>query len=219
MVNIFVIDDHPLLISGIEAVFKNKEDKIKIVGTATSATEALQKLKRSSAKVIILDLLMPDVNGAELSVIIKRLYKDKKIIAFTGETDTALLYSAFKNGVDAILMKHCGKTEMIETIQSVLRGNRILGKGVPELNMLTGVISSGKRIKLTPTEHQVLNKIATIGNRKDAAENLGLSKNALDFHCKNILKKFNTNNMLSAVKEARQAKLIFSPQKKDYVNI
>jgi DNA-binding NarL/FixJ family response regulator len=210
MINIFVIDDHPLLINGIEAVFENKEDKIKIVGTATSAKEALQKLKRSSAKVILLDLLMPEVSGAELCVSIKRIYNDKKIIAFTGETDTALLYSALKNGVDAILMKHCGKQEMVDTIHSVLKGNQILGKGVPELSLLTGVISTGQKIKLTPGEHQVLSKMAIVGNRKQAAADLGLSKNALDFHCKNILKKFSTHNMISAVKEARLANLIYS---------
>ena len=85
-------------------------------------------------------------------------------------------------------MKHCGKQEMVETIQSVLEGHQILAKGVPELSMLTGIISTGKKIKLTPSEHQVLSKMAIVGNRKQAAADLGLSKNAFDFHCKNILK-------------------------------
>ena len=208
MINLFLIDDHPLMINGIVAAFDDKIDKIKISGTALSANEALKKLKKSTAQVILLDLLMPEISGVELSIILKRDFPDKKIIAFTGETDTALLYNAWMNGVDAILIKHCGKQEIIDTINNVLEGNRIIGSNVPSFFAEIGVTRDGKKIHLTKKEQQVLSTLALVIDRKKAAEQLGISKNAIDFHCKNIFKKFNKNKLVAVIEEAKKAKIL-----------
>jgi DNA-binding NarL/FixJ family response regulator len=216
MTNIFVIDDHPLLINGIVAAFKDKQDKIKIVGTAVSAAEALEKLKRSSAKVILLDLLMPGMSGAELCTVIKRDYPGIKIIAYTGETDKALLYSAWVNGADAILSKYCGKQEITETIASVLDGNKIIGKAIPRLSAQAAVTPSGSKVYLTKMEQRVLSTLSVVMERKKAAKQLGTSRNAIDFHCNNIFKKFGkikTNRSPRRSEESKTNLMVFSQKK------
>lgn len=130
MINIFVIDDHPVFIDGIKTVFKNGNDKIKVSGSATSVKEALPKLKRSRAKVVLLDLIMPEISGVEFCLTIKKRFPEKKVIALTGELNPTVLYNAWMNKADAIIMKYCEKQELIDTIHTVLEGNRTDRKSV-----------------------------------------------------------------------------------------
>lgn len=207
MIQLFVIDDHPVFIDGIRSLFADGKDQIKISGSANSAREALPKLKRSGAKVILLDLIMPEMRGVEFSLILKNHFPDKKIIALTGELDPALLYNTWMNQVDAILMKYCGKKELVDTIHDVLAGRRVLGENVPEFHDQIGV-NTGSKPRLTQSEQRVLNLLALGNTRKMVAEMLGTSENAVDFHCKNLFKKFNSNKLITIIEEARKENLI-----------
>lgn len=83
-----------------------------------------------------------------------------------------------------------------------------LGSGVPDLRSETGILPSGKKVKLTPSEQRVLSKMAEVGERAATARALGLSPNAVNFHCTNILGKFEEHNMIAVVNKAREANLI-----------
>ncbi|RLD45225.1 MAG: hypothetical protein DRI89_01685 [Bacteroidetes bacterium] len=207
MTNIFIIDDHPVVIDGIRSVFSDGKDKIKVSGWANSAKEALPKLKRSHAKVVLLDLIMPEFTGVEFCLVIKNQFPDKKVIALTGELNPTILYNAWMNKADAILMKYCGKQELIDTIHGVLAGNRIIGDQVPDFDYY--LRSNGKREqKLTPSEQQILNLLAKGLSRAEAGKILGTSQNAINFHCKNLFKKFNKNKIVAVIEEAKRLKLI-----------
>lgn len=207
MINIFVIDDHQIVIDGIRSNFADGKDKIKISGTANSAKEALPKLKRSKAKVVLLDLLMPEYSGIEFCSVIKNLFPDKKVIALTGETNPTLLYNVWSNQVDAIILKSCGKEELVETINSVLEGNRSVGSGVPDFAFDYSPEDAKER-NLTKGETRVLNLLAKNNSRDDVAEMIGISRNAVNFHCRNLFRKFNKNKMLAVIEEAKKEKLI-----------
>jgi DNA-binding NarL/FixJ family response regulator len=207
MINLFLIDDHPLFVDGVRSLFKDKEENIRVTGSANSAKEALMKLRKSKANVILLDLIMPDMRGVELSVILKRELPEKKIIVLTGELNPAILFNTWINNVDAILMKYCGREELIGTIHDVLAGRRILGKGVPNFQHQTNTSIGGKP-RLTPSEQRVLNLLALGYSRKVVSEMVGTSENAIDFHCNNLFKKFNNNKMIAIIEEARNEKLI-----------
>ncbi len=207
MINIFVIDDHPVIIDGLKSVFSDGKDKIKISGSATSAKKALSKLKRSSAKIVLLDLVMPETSGVEFCLVIKSMFPEKKIIAFTGEMNPSILYNTWNNGADAILMKYCHKDELVTTIHRVLAGCRIIGSKVPEFRHVK--LNRKKRtLKLTNREQKILNLLATGKSRKEVANVLGSSYDAIGFHCKNIFKKFNKNKLVFVLEEARKLKLI-----------
>lgn len=209
MTNIFVIDDHPVVISGLKSLFF-KDKNYKISGSATSAKEALPKLERSGAKVIFLDLIMPEMTGTEFSHIIKSNFPEKKIIALTGELDPSVLYNAWMNKVDAILMKYSDKKEIVDTINSVLQGRRVIGKGVPEFYREISEGFTSDTPSLTRREQQILNLLAKGHNREEVGELLGSNKNAIDFHCKNLFKKFNKNKLISVIEEAKNYHLISS---------
>ncbi|MCF8347641.1 MAG: response regulator transcription factor [Bacteroidales bacterium] len=207
MINLFVIDDHPMFIDGIRSIFEDGTERIKVTGSANSAKEALPKLRKSQARVILLDLIMPDMRGVEFSLILKKEFPDKKIIVLTGELSPTVLFNTWANDVDAILLKYCGRKELIETIHDVIAGRRVLGKDVPKFQHQFGSTVGGKP-RLTPSEQRVLNLLAQGYTRKDVGKMLGTSENAVDFHCNNLFKKFNNNKLVSIIEEARKENLI-----------
>jgi len=206
-IRVFVIDDHPVYIEGIRSIFLEGNDHIKIVGSANSAKEAHRKLLSSSANVVLLDLVMPEMSGVELAVLLKKDFPEKKVIALTGENNPTVLYNAWINGVDAILMKYCGREELVETIHEVLEGRRVIGSEVPEFHFIDGELIRNQR-RLTPGEQKVLNLLAQGYTRKVVADILRTSENAVDFHCKNLFRKFNSKKLIHIIEIARSEKLI-----------
>ncbi|RLD84781.1 MAG: hypothetical protein DRJ10_00270 [Bacteroidetes bacterium] len=207
MINIFIIDDHPVVINGIRLIFGEGKDKIKVSGWANSAKEAIPKLKKSHAQVVLLDLVMPEYTGVEFCLFIKKHFPDKKVIALTGELDTTILYNTWMNKADAILIKNCGKEELVEAIHGVLAGRRIIGNEVPDFSSLMIPAKKTKR-KLTPSEQRILKLLAEGHSRPKVGEMIGSSEEAINFHCKNLLRKFNTNKMIVAIEQAMREKLI-----------
>lgn len=207
MTNVFIIDDHPMFIDGIKSAFYNGTDNIKISGSANSAEEALPFLMRTQAKLILLDLKMPGTSGDDFCLVIKNKFPEKKVIVLTGETDTTLLFNAWNNDADAILTKHCGKAELLKTIKSVLSGERVVGINVPEF-LKQRELNKSDRPKLTNSELKVLSKLSKGKSREEVSQILGSSQNTIDFHCKNIFKKFKMNKIMAVVDEAKRLNII-----------
>ena len=99
MTGIFIIEDHKVVIDSLTYMFNSIEDKIKIYGSAMTAKDAIEKLKTSKAEIILLDLVLPDMSGAELCKYLKQSYPSKKIIVLTGESRPDVLKRAWDNGV------------------------------------------------------------------------------------------------------------------------
>jgi DNA-binding NarL/FixJ family response regulator len=207
MINIFVIDDHPVFIDGIKANFADGEDNIKVSGWAYSAKEALPKLKRSRAKVVLLDLIMPEITGVEFCLVLKNDFPDKKVIALTGELNPTLLYNTWLNKADAILLKYCGKDELVDTIHGVLAGSRILGDNVPDFDSYFRDPEK-RKTKLTRREQQILTLLAKGYSREKVGEILKSNKNAVNFHCHNMFRKYNTSKLVTVIDMARCDNLI-----------
>jgi DNA-binding NarL/FixJ family response regulator len=207
MINVFVIDDHPVFVDGIRSIFKDGDEDIKITEWAFSVKEALPKLRHSDAEVVLLDLVMPNFSGVEFCLVIKNQFPDKKVIALTGSLNSTILYNTWINRADAILMKYCGKDELVSTIKGVLSGRRIIGTKVPEFY---NEIQNGKSSKpvLTKSEQQILNLLAQGHSRQEVGNLLCSSKNAINFHCKNLFKKFNKTKLIAVIEEARRENLI-----------
>lgn len=130
MIDVFVIDDHPIMVDGLVEAFKDKKDNINIVDHAFTGKKALEQMRNTKAQVVILDLAMPGMNGVEVCTIIKQLYPEKKVIVLTGESNVSLLKDVWISGADAILSKYCGKFEIVDTINKVLENKRIIDKDI-----------------------------------------------------------------------------------------
>lgn len=208
MIYVYSIDDHPLFIDGVRSAFNQEIDKVEFVGSANSGYIALDELKESVADIVLLDIIMPEINGIETCKKIKKQYPDLKVIILTGETESSLLFDVWMAGADAILLKYCGKQELHQTMTRVLRGERIIGQNVPFFfDQLEGA-KDKDRPELTQREEEVLKLLATGLTRSEVADQLHLSSAAVNFHCKNLFKKFNKNRIHSLLAEARKMKII-----------
>ncbi len=206
MIYLFLIDDHPLFINGVKAVLETDEN-LAVVGSSNSCREAITMIDPENIDVILLDLVMPETNGVICARSLKKAYPNIKIIALTGELDEALLHEAWLSGMDGMLLKYCGRVELIETIKSVYKGNKIIGKNVPYFFNLEKVTAS-EVPRLTRREEDVLKLLALNLSRKEVSERLMITIDAVSFHCKNLFRKFKKNKIQSLLEEARRLEII-----------
>ncbi len=206
MIKILVVDDHPYINHGLISVFEGHKE-ISIVGSALSGVEALSFLKKNDVDIVILDIIMPEMNGVECCTRIKADYPNTKVIAFTGEMDPQSLYNIWTKKADAILNKNCGLEDLISTIKSVKSGQKIIGDNIPNFFEPDPDQSSTKP-KLTKTEIEVLKLLATGLTRQEAADKMNRSMYTVEFHCKNIFRKFGNNRVHSVITEAKRKRII-----------
>jgi len=206
MIYLFLIDDHPLFINGVKAVLETDEN-LAVVGSSTSCREAITMIDSENVDVILLDLVMPETSGIVCARSLKKAYPRIKIIALTGELDEALLHEAWLSGMDGMLLKYCGRTELLETIKSVYKGNKVIGKNVPYFfNLEKNTTSEIPR--LTRREEDVLKLLALNLSRKEVSERLLITLDAVNFHCKNLYRKFKKNKIQSLLEESRKLGII-----------
>ncbi|RLD66384.1 MAG: hypothetical protein DRI84_04875 [Bacteroidetes bacterium] len=206
-IEVFVIDDHPIVNQGINDVFAYNDYGVSVVGSATNVNEALDQIINLEPDVILLDIVMPDINGVECCKRIKTDYPNIKVIAYTGELDTGLLLDIWLEKADAVVLKTSGVEELIKTIKKVMDGQRVIGTNVPEFFTKSNENKKVK-IRLTRIETEVLNHLGEGMTRKEVAEKMNRAMDTINFHCRNIFKKFGNQRIHEIVKEAKKARYI-----------
>jgi len=206
MIYLYLIDDHPLFINGVKAVLET-DSELAILGSANSCKEGLETMNTNMVDIILLDLLMPEVNGVTCARTLKKLFPYIKLIALTGELDENLLHDAWLSGMDAILLKYCGREELIETIKTVSHGNKIIGKNVPYFFSLEKD-TRPEIPRLTRREEDVLKLLALELSRREVAERLSITIDSVNFHCRNLFRKFNKTKIQGLLAEARKLSII-----------
>lgn len=206
LIEIFIIDDHPIYIDGIIEAFNKSQinKKYYVSGSAYSIKDARKNIENSNAEVILLDLKLPGENGVDYCAELKNKYPDKKIIALTGETDNTTLYGAWMNNADAIVMKYTGVRELLSVINTVRRGDRVIGKDVPIVFGSINPDSDRDKPFLTHREQQVLTLLIAGHTRREVAEKIFISNETVNTHCKKMFAKFKVNNLQSLIKKVNQ---------------
>lgn len=205
LIEIFMIDDHPVYIDGIsEAFYKSTKGKFCVSGSAKTIQEAREKIKKTYAEIILLDLKLPGESGVDFCAELKRTYPDKKVIALTGETDNTTLLNTWVNKADAIVMKYTGINELIGVIKTVRAGKRVIGKDVPIVFDTLNPLKEKNLPYLSPREQQVLKLLMSGYSRSETAEKLFIAAETVNAHCKKMFAKFKVNKLQALIKEVEQ---------------
>lgn len=207
MINVFLVDDHSFFIQCVADSLKQYEAAIRVAGSSTSCHEALQQIKMLDVDVVLLDILMPEMNGIDCCRHIKEQFPRIKVIALTGEIDPKILLDMWLQKANAILLKTCGLNELVSTIEGVMSNKMIIGNGVPDF-LIHSDLSEGKAPQLTRTELAVLKLLATGLLRKEVADKMNTSMYSVEFHCKNIFRKFNSNKINTIIADAKRQRII-----------
>lgn len=201
-IRILVVDDHPVLRDGVAAILANQAD-MEMVGEARNGGEAVERFRALRPDVTLMDLQMPGMNGVAAIAAIRSDYPGARIIVLTTYTGDVQAVRALKAGAVGYLLKNSLRTELIDAIRDVHRGQRRVQRDVADeiaLHVIDEV--------LTEREIAILRLVAIGMANKQVASELGLSEETIKGHLKNIFSKLDVADRTHAVTVAARRGII-----------
>jgi DNA-binding NarL/FixJ family response regulator len=197
-IRILCVDDHPLVRKGIASIVANEPD-MRIVAEAGTGEDALVAFRAHQPDVTLMDLRLPDQEGAAATEAIRREFPDARIIALTSYGGDQDIARALEAGVSGYLLKEVAHVELVRAIRTVHAGRRLLPASITER-----LAEHGFAMALTGRETEVLRLVAEgLGNR-EIAQYLGTASGTVKMHVQNILLKLNAADRTHAVALAVQ---------------
>jgi DNA-binding NarL/FixJ family response regulator len=192
-IRVLAVDDHPVFRAGLAALLANESD-MQIVGEAATGLEAIDKFNTLRPDITLLDLQMPDMNGIDVLIAIRKVYTSARIIVLTTYAGDVLAERALRGGAQGYLLKGMIRKDLIETIRAVSDGHKRVSASVA-----TELVNYLGEHTLSAREVEVLRLVALgNGNRRIAAE-LSISEETAKGHVKSIIAKLNANDRTHAV--------------------
>jgi DNA-binding NarL/FixJ family response regulator len=213
MVNILLIDDHPLIIEGIKTMLAGN-NQMQVAETCYTATDAITFLANNNNNkpdIILLDISLPDMDGLELCSQIRSMGIPSKILGLTSANEFGIIAGLLQRGANGYLLKNIDHNELFEAIYTVLEGKVYISKDANAqlLEYFQNVQSAVQSVpSVTRREKEVIQLLAEGLNGPQIAEKLFLSPYTVETHRKNLFKKFNVNSLQMLLKVARDYHLI-----------
>jgi len=192
-IQIFSVDDHPLLREGIAALVNNQPDML-LVGEAATGAEAIQLFKQLRPDVTLLDLRLPDMSGIDTLIAIRSEFRDARIIMLTTFEGDVEILRALQAGARGYLLKNMPPAELLDVIRQVHAGRKRIP---PEIASQLAEHMSDET--LTEREVEVLRAVAGGNKNRDIAKKLFISEETVKVHIKHIMDKLGAADRTQAV--------------------
>lgn len=206
MIRTFIIDDHPMVIAGIQSLLAGSAI-VEISGAATDGHHALEALQHSDAEVALTDINLGDMNGIELCSMLKKAKPGLKILGLSTFKERSYITRMLEAGASGYLLKNATREELEEGITAAWRGRMFMSAEVTEV-MTSPAAKSSPIPLLTAREKEVLALIAEGLTNQEIASQLFVSPLTVDSHRKNLLAKFEVKNTAQMVKVALEHRLL-----------
>jgi DNA-binding NarL/FixJ family response regulator len=215
-ITIALTDDHPLAINGIKNMLL-ADKNIDVTGTYENAASLLAGLKNTQPDILLLDILLPDSKGSELTAHITREYPDIKIIAITSLDAPSHVKSMTRAGCKGYLLKNTDQRKLLHAIYEVYEGREYIEPSLlKEMmdNMLqfkkisTPQDKPASLSRLSTREREVLQLIIQEYSNREIADKLSLSLRTVQNHFFNLCQKLEVKNAVGLVKIAIQMGLV-----------
>ena len=197
-IRVMIVDDHDMVRRGLAAFLKAKTD-LELVGEARDGREALQVCDQTEPDVILMDLLMPKMGGAEATQAIIQSCPGVHVIALTSFGEKELVQQALQAGAISYLLKNVSADDLAEAIRAAHAGRSTLA---PEaFQALVEARSQGPALghDLTDRERDVLSLLVEGLTNPEIAERLTVSRSTARAHVSHILSKLGVSNRAEAV--------------------
>jgi NarL family two-component system response regulator LiaR len=204
-----LVDDHAVVRSGLSA-FLLAYDDLEMAGEAGNGAEAVTVCQQVEPDVVLMDLVMPEMDGATATRIIRSNQPDVHVIALTSFKEDELVRGALDAGAIGYLLKNVSAEELVNAIRAAHAGHTTLAPEATEALFHTTVRQSdaAPASELTPREKEVLVLMVRGLNNPQIAEQLVVSRSTVRFHVSNILSKLQVASRTEAVAVALQQKLV-----------
>ncbi len=205
MKNIVLVDDHAIMRSGLKSLL-DKQFGMQVVAEASTGREALDIVDVHKPDIVIMDISMPDMNGIEATLQIKKQYPNTQIIVLTGHMERHFIDEILKAGATGYLLKECVYDDLTQAIETVNKKQVFLSPPVAKLVVDHYVQDQDDPDsvfnQLSSRERQVLQGLAEGKTVKALASELHVSVKTIETHRKNIMDKLNIRNIPDLVKYA-----------------
>jgi DNA-binding NarL/FixJ family response regulator len=198
---IIVVDDHSVTVEGMVAIVE-KIDFVDVVGTANSGKEALDIINSQKIDVLITDVQMDDINGVELSKIVKKNFPGIKIIAITQHRERWIISKLINLKIDAIVLKSkIDHNELILAIRNIVGGKKYYSPEIAELFFNKESVENEVPY-LTMREKEILTLICHESTTKEISSKLSITNSTVETHRKNLFVKLKVKSQSGLVREA-----------------
>jgi DNA-binding NarL/FixJ family response regulator len=202
-IRVLLVDDHTVVRQGLRMVM-SLEDDLEVVGEAADGREAVEAAATLAPDVVLMDLLMPVMNGVEAIRAIKRDHPEIEAVALTSVLEDRMVIDAVEAGAAGYLLKETGPETLFEAIRAAHRGEVRLDPRAQK-RLLREVRTPTMRESLTPRETDTLRLVAKGLANKEIADRLGVSEVTVKTHVSSVLSKLDlksrTQAALFALKE------------------
>lgn len=201
-IRILLVDDHAVVRQGLR-FFLGTQPDLEIVGEARDGREALEQVEALRPDVVLMDLVLPEVDGIEATRRIRQQYPGVKIIVLTSFSDRDRIVPAMQAGADGYLLKDVSPDELARAIHDVVRGQVQLHPEVTRQLVASVTAPPGPDDRpgveaLTPRELEVLRLIARGKSNKEIAAELFITEKTVKTHVSNLLGKLGLHDRTQA---------------------
>jgi NarL family two-component system response regulator LiaR len=209
VIRVMLVDDHTVVRSGL-AAFLSAYDDFQLVGEAADGEEAVRLCGRVQPDVVLMDLVMPRMDGPTATRVLRERYPAIQVLALTSFKEDNLVHDALKAGAIGYLLKNVTANELAHAIRAAYRGRPTLAPEAAEVLIHATIRDESLPLghDLTAREHEVLDLMVKGLDNREIAQTLIVSRSTVKFHVSNILSKLQATSRTEAVAVALQHHLV-----------
>lgn len=210
-ITLVLVEDHQMVAEGMIATLGAQPD-IHVVGMASTAAEALERIRVTKPSVVLMDHRLPDGDGTEVAATLKAELPETKFVMLTASEDDAVLLRAIEAGCSGYLTKGTSVQSLIDAVRSAHAGEALISSSMLA-RLLPKLRPTYRRLgaDITPRERDVLRHLATGASTADLASDLNISVATARNHVQNILNKLGAHSKLEAVSVAVREGIVEYP--------
>jgi two-component system, NarL family, response regulator LiaR len=202
-----IVDDHAVVRSGL-AAFIMAYDDLELAGEAGSGEEAVRVCGRDRVDVVLMDLVMPVMDGAAATAAIRKQCPKVQVIALTSFKEEELVQGALRAGAIGYLLKNVTAEELAGAIRAAHAGRPTLAPEATQALIHAATHKDDMVEKLTEREKEILELMVDGLSNPDMADRLIVSKSTVKFHVSNIIAKLGASSRTEAVALALQRRIV-----------
>ena len=207
MIKVIIIDDHPIVLEGLKNLLSNRDD-MQLAGYFENGKSGLEAIEKLDPNVVLLDINLPDIDGAAICRLLRKHDKDIRIIALSVHNERTVIKNMLSSGANGYVLKNSVGEEIINAIHTTLQGNNYLCRKTKEIMAQVSENDLVEIPKITRREKEILELVSQGLTTTQIAGKLFISMHTVESHRKNMIEKFDVASMAAVIKLATKYGLI-----------
>ncbi len=213
MIRILIAEDHLMVRAGIRALLEKAGD-VSILGEASNGQEAVEMARELKPDVLIMDIMMPRMNGIQAAENIRNLRLSTRILLLSMYADAGFIHQALQCGVKGYVLKSSISDELLWAVRAIANGQTFLSSPISEIVVESAIhphssgLESDPLSNLSPREKEILQLIAEEYTSVEIAKMLFISEKTVEKHRAKLMEKLNVRNLAGLVRLAVKYHLV-----------